>query len=184
MGKRSKATLNMENKDDESGQSKSRSAKKRESAALQKLGENLTKIKPEARKNLPLSQDLLDALAFHDSLTEREAARRQRQYIGKLMRYADVPAIMAALEKLESPHAAQMARFHAAETWREKLLSAPALDAALEDFFKTYHLNPEFGEKKDLASLAGRARELGGSDPALKRNLFRLILSFLEKSGN
>ena len=162
----------------------SRSAKKRESTALQKLGENLTKIKAEMRKDLPLSEDLLQALAFHDSLTNREAARRQRQFIGKLMRNEDTAAIMKALERLESPKAQQMARFHKAERWREKLLASRVAAEGVEEFFNTNGLKVEINDKQDLLSLTERAQAAGGTDPALKRNLFRQILALLEKDAN
>lgn len=182
MGKKKKVLPDMGNGDDGKEYGKSRSAKKRESTALQKLGENLAKLGPEARKGLPLTEDLMQALAFYDSLSEGEAARRQRQYIGKLMREADVPAIMEALKKLESPHAIQMARFHSAENWREKLLSTTETERMAEEFFETFRLKAEMAEKGDLIKLAQRCRLAGGSDPALKRNLFRQILALLEKA--
>lgn len=160
----------------------SRSAKKRESAARQKIGESLIKLSPEERRGLPLSEDLLEALSFCDSLSDKEALRRQRQYIGKLMREADTPAIMAALGKMENPHAAQMARFHAAERWREKMLADPIAGAAA--FWERQPgLAPDAGAKRDLISLAERASQAGSGDPALKRSLFRLILGLLEKAA-
>lgn len=162
----------------------SRSAKKRESTALQKLGENLTKIKAESRKDLPLSEDLLQALAFHDSLTNKEACRRQRQFIGKLMRNEDTAAIYAALERLESPKAQQLARFHAAERWREKLLASSEISELVEEFISANGLNADANDTRDLLSLAERAQAAGGTDPALKRNLFRQILALLEKGAS
>lgn len=67
----------------------SRSAKKRESAALQKLGEELAKLKPEDRAGLDLPADLLEALAEYGKMPDHESRRRQRQFIGRLMR--DLP---------------------------------------------------------------------------------------------
>lgn len=158
----------------------SRSAKKRESSALQKIGESLIKLSSDARKDLPLSEDLREALAFYDTLSDKEALRRQRQFIGKVMRGENAAEIMSALGKLENIHAAQTARFHAAQSWREKLLLSP--EAGAEEFIKRYKLSPDNREKADLISLAARASEAGGSDPALKRALFRLILALLEKA--
>lgn len=183
MARKSRKAAVMDNGEEERKEAPSRSAKKRESAALQKMGENLIKLKADARASLPLSADLLEALAFYDTLTDREAARRQRQYIGKLMRDVDAAAIMAALEKLESPHAHQMARFHNAERWREKLLAVQPDESSVDAFFKDNDLQPDMRERKDLLSLCQRAYQAGGSDPALKRNLFRQILSLLEKGS-
>lgn len=185
MGRKIKDRLNIpDNVDGEKNKPfPSRSAKKRESAAMQKIGENLIKLKPETRKTLPISEDLASALAFHDQLTDREAKRRQRQYIGKLMRDADVPAIMGALEKLESPHATQMARFHAAESWREKLLNVDltSIRSAIDEFFIFFNIKAENGEVEDLESLVKRYHGMGGEKIELKRNLFRLLLSILNR---
>lgn len=78
----------------------SRSAKKRESTALQNLGEELAKLKPAERARLPLTPELVEALTELDRLTNREAVRRQKQYIGRLMREADAGAIREGLEEL------------------------------------------------------------------------------------
>ena len=67
---------------------------------LQKLGERLVDAKPALVDGLPLPQGLRDAIVDARSLTSRGAKRRQRQYIGKLMRAlddADVIAIRTAL---------------------------------------------------------------------------------------
>lgn len=64
----------------------SRSAKKRESTALQKLGEWLAKLKPEERAGLDLPADLLEALEQYGRMPDHESRRRQRQFIGRLMR--------------------------------------------------------------------------------------------------
>lgn len=80
----------------------SRSAKKRASAALQRLGEDLAALKPDQRQELNLPPELLEALAMHDTISDHEGARRQRQYIGRLMRELesiDPEAIMAAMER-------------------------------------------------------------------------------------
>lgn len=68
----------------------SKSAKKRNSTALQKLGEQLCEISPQYRQKLNLPADLEEALTENDKITNHEACRRQRQYIGKLMREIDL----------------------------------------------------------------------------------------------
>lgn len=82
----------------------SRSAKKRASTALQKLGEELAELSPVQRQELPLPPELMDALAMHDAITDREGARRQRQYIGRLMREVDAESIATALRHWRAAH--------------------------------------------------------------------------------
>ena len=64
---------------------------------MQKLGEHLVAMREQERALLPLSETLREAIAEARRLTSRGALARQFQYIGKLMRDEDVPAIEAAL---------------------------------------------------------------------------------------
>jgi ribosome-associated protein len=82
---------------------KSRSQKKRESAALQEQGRILAALSPAVWETLPLSRELVGALREWRGMRTREAKRRHMQYIGRLMRELDedtqnaLPAALAAL---------------------------------------------------------------------------------------
>lgn len=78
----------------------SKSARKREAHALQKLGEELTRMRVADLDRLPLPENLREAIDEARRLTNRGALSRQRQYIGKLMREVDVEPIEAALAAL------------------------------------------------------------------------------------
>ena len=67
----------------------SRSAKKRQSTALQDLGAELTKLPVNELDRLPLTPDLLEALRLYARISNREGKRRQLQFIGRLMREVD-----------------------------------------------------------------------------------------------
>ena len=71
---------------------KSRSQKKRESAALQEQGRFLAALSPAVWETLPLSRELVEALRDWRGMRTREAKRRQMQYIGRLMRELDEDA--------------------------------------------------------------------------------------------
>lgn len=90
----------MEPDDDPMDLPPSKSSRKREAHALQKLGEELVALRPDDLARLPLPEGLLDAIAEARRLTSRGAAARQRQYIGKLMRDIDVEPVRAALDQL------------------------------------------------------------------------------------
>lgn len=77
----------------------SKSERKRQMLALQKIGETLVKLSDAQLAQIPLDDTLLDAVNFARSLKSHEAKRRQLQYIGKLMRHIDPAPIQAALEK-------------------------------------------------------------------------------------
>ena len=148
----------------------SKSARKREMAQLQRLGEELTTL-PEARlKDMDLPEDLLEAVLDLRRFPGREAKRRQLQYIGKLMRSVDAAPIAAALEALRNGAAAVNARHHALERWRERLLADETQIAVIcaarpqADMRRLRQLR--------LAALRERAE---AKPPRAGRELFRLL---------
>jgi ribosome-associated protein len=78
----------------------SKSARKREHLARQKLGEELITLRDTELHSLELDEDLLEAVVEARSIKSHGALRRQKQYIGKIMRHIDPQPIRAALEGL------------------------------------------------------------------------------------
>lgn len=78
----------------------SKSAKKREYIALQKLGEQLVSLRTSDLASVPMSDPLREAILEARQITSNGALRRQKQYIGKLMRQEDPEPIRAALERI------------------------------------------------------------------------------------
>lgn len=68
----------------------SRSQKKRDSTLLQEIGEEIVLLPQFKLDKLPLSEDLQIAIAEHKRLSNKEAKRRQLQYIGRLMRESQI----------------------------------------------------------------------------------------------
>jgi ribosome-associated protein len=106
---------------------------KRESAGLQKLGEDLLTLRADLFARLPLSEKLADALAEARRITNFEGKRRQMQFIGKLMRGLDeetLTAVRDALEEQRKGSASDAMALHRAERWRDELIARE--DAAQE----------------------------------------------------
>ncbi len=78
----------------------SKSARKREYIALQKLGEELITLKEADLGNLPLDDNLREAVIEARQMKAHGALRRQKQYIGKLMRHIDPEPLRTELAKL------------------------------------------------------------------------------------
>ncbi len=78
----------------------SKSARKREYLALQKLGEDLVTLRESDLLSLDLDEDLLEAVMEARRIKKHGALRRQKQYIGKLMGRVDPEPIRAAVERL------------------------------------------------------------------------------------
>jgi len=94
------ATIENELDEDQEELPPSKSSRKREAHALQKLGERLVKMRPVDMATLPLPEPLVEAITEARRLRSRAALGRQHQYIGKLMRDVDTAALEAALDGL------------------------------------------------------------------------------------
>jgi ribosome-associated protein len=81
---------------------KSRTRKKNEDRALQRLGEQLIALPAGRLEAMELPDELRTAVAFARKIRSHGAKRRQIQYIGALMRQIDPQPIEAALERIRS----------------------------------------------------------------------------------
>lgn len=80
----------------------SRSQRKREALALQKLGVALTRLTTTQLAMIPLPEELLEAVLEARRLRSRAALARQQQYIGRIMRQIDAEPIERALQTLNA----------------------------------------------------------------------------------
>lgn len=78
----------------------SKSAKKREYLALQKLGEELITLRQNELDSLTLDDELREAVMEARQIKAHGALRRQKQYIGKLMRHIDPEPLRLELARL------------------------------------------------------------------------------------
>ena len=148
----------------------SKSAKKREHLALQVLGEQLIGL-PEAQlRDMPLDDELLDAIVLASEIKSHSALRRQRQLIGKLMRHVDPEAVRVALESLAKDSRRSRLSFKKAEEWRDKIVDGG--QSSLQVFFAlTGQTN------RDLISLVndlGRAKT-ENQRRTVRRNIYRQV---------
>jgi ribosome-associated protein len=99
---------------DEDFERPSRSARKRQAEALQKLGVGLTRMRPaklrELQLHLRLPEALFEALLEVHRLRSGPALARQRQYIGRLMRDVDPLPIERALAEFSRSGDAKLNR--------------------------------------------------------------------------
>ena len=153
----------------------SRSARKREAKAQQKLGERLIALKPGEFAQIPLPEALFDALSAARNMKAHGALRRQRLLIGKLMRQHDTAEIEAALARLDQAHHQGTARFHAVEQWRDRLVEEG--DEALTEFLEHY---PD-ADRQRLRQLMRQAvvEKKAEKSPKSGRELFKLLRDIL-----
>ena len=167
---------------------------KKESDALQDLGEQLLGLRPKLLERLQLPEKLTDALAEHKRLTNFEAKRRQMQFIGKLMRKLEesqVEAAKAALEEQRTGVSREQTHILVAEQWRDRLIvSDDHLGVWLDQFPATdvQQLRTLMRQvRKDDATAIAKAKEAEAKGhilpPAKKgkayRELFQLLLAHI-----
>ena len=156
----------------------SKSDLKRESEALQELGEELLTLRSDLMAPLELPDKLLEALADARRISNFEGRRRQMQFIGKLMRKLDdevIEAIRAALQVQRDGSASELAALHQAEHWRERLLAEG--DVALAELLDEY---PE-ADRQQLRTLVRNAlaEKAKNKPPRAFRELFRELREVL-----
>lgn len=149
------------------GEGLSRSARKRGVEALQKMGERLLTLTPAQLATIPLPDELARAVGDALKIKTHGALRRQRQYIGRLMRQVDVEPIGAALEALDQRGGADARQHKRLERWRDRLVSegTAVLDAALAEFPRA--------ERGILDRLVRQA--VADTSPKARRELFRYL---------
>ena len=174
----------------------SRSEKKRQSLALQNMGEELTRLGPQEVKNLDLPTDLREALQLYARIGDHEGRRRQMQFIGRVMREIDPAPIRAMLDARREVSAAATAALHQAEQWRDRLLTADQGELAglVETLLTARALPEQDAEEPEPAgkaampgqdelltmTLAARKEAAENASPQARRALFRAIHGMLK----
>ena len=155
------------------GEFVSRSRKKREVEALQKLGAGLVDLAPAQLEAMALPAPLHAAVREAQRITSHEARRRQLQYIGKIMRSVDPEPVRAALAAVAGQSAAARVRQRQLESWRERLIGD---DGALTEYAA---LHPGADLQALRALIRNARKEIAeGKPPRAQRELFRFIREF------
>jgi len=156
----------------------SKTRRKQESRSLQELGEALVDLKPEEIEGLELPGRLKEAVEDARRITSHEALRRQRQFIGRLMREVDPEPIREFLGHRQAVHDADSRLFHAAESWRRRLLEGDG-ETVRQCAVSLRIDEARLGEKVEAVSAApSEALRKSAS-----RALFRLLHEALSRSA-
>lgn len=148
----------------------SKTKKKQEMHALQKLGAALVELSAAHLAHMALPEDLARAVHEARRIRSHEARRRQLQLIGRLMRELDAAPIRAQLAAVEGGSAQERARHQRLEHWRARLMED---DDALTEFAGTHRV----ADLQNLRALLRSARkeQQEGKPPRAYRELFRVI---------
>ena len=152
----------------------SKTRRKRDAEALQRLGEELARLPPEALDELALPDRLRQALDELGRIHSHEARRRQKQFIGRLMRDVDPAPLQAVIDARKRPSREAAHLFRITENWRDRMLQqgTPALQAFLA-------AHEGLDESGFAAALIAAREERSGAS----RRLFRMIREAVERSA-
>lgn len=146
---------------------------KRQSDALQDLGQELVEQPRDRVKRVPMPEDVRDAILECQNIKNHEGRRRQLQFVGKKMRTLtdeEVAVIRQTIEGWKGASKADTAALHALERRREKLLTDDkALTTLLEQ-------NPEL-DVQHLRTLIRNARkeQAENKPPKAYREIFQIL---------
>lgn len=153
---------------------KSKTQVKREMHELQELGKQLTEMGKAQLAEVPLDDDLREAIDTLHRIKSNEARRRQMQYIGKLMRSTDAEAIEAVLARFKERDQQHLRFDKMAEDWRKRLLEEGK--AAQSEFFDRH---PQADHQQLRQLIRDSQKEIkNGKPPTNQRKLFRFLRDF------
>ncbi|UGQ45719.1 ribosome biogenesis factor YjgA [Massilia endophytica] len=146
---------------------------KRQSDALQELGQELVEQPRDRVKRVPMPEDVRDAILECQNIKNHEGRRRQLQFVGKKMRTLsdeEVALIRQTIEGWKGASKADTAALHALERRREKLL---ADDKALTVLLGEH---PEL-DGQHLRTLIRNARkeQAENKPPKAYREIFQIL---------
>jgi ribosome-associated protein len=143
---------------------KSRTQKKMEARALQKLGEELVALSPEQLANIEMTDELRMAVI---------EAVKKLQRIGTLMRDIDPEPIQEALENIRFGDHQKLLAFKKIEKWRDELKQGNNI--LIEEILDNY---PD-AERQRLTQLARNARNEYEAKKGVKSS--RLLFRYLKQ---
>ena len=155
----------------------SKSARKREMTARQKLGEALVELSERELVKIPVEDErVLETIREVRAIKSNSARRRHLQYLGKLMRSVDPEPIAAALDALHQQRRGEAKAFQELEAWRDTLLQEG--DSAIQGLIQRF---PTADRQMVRQLLRQHKRETAtGKPPAASRKLFRYLRELAE----
>lgn len=154
---------------------KSKSQFKREAQAFDDLGKKLVSLTEKQLDKMQLTDPIRKAVMDAQTM-QREALRRQLQYLGKLLRKVDTTAIMAELERIENRSQEKNAVFHRLEKWRDRLIAND--DILLEQLIVDY---PHIDRQQFRQLIRNAQKEAAQEKPlGAAKALFRYLREIIE----
>lgn len=159
----------------------SKSQLKRDSTALQKLGEELVNEARDRVLRVPMPEEVREAILECQQIRDHEGRRRQMQYVGKRMRSLteeEVAIIRKTIDSWRGSSRAETAALHALERWRDRLIADDKAVTALRDQY------PQVDMQQLRTMIRNARREQAESKPPKAyREIFQLLKQLQQESS-
>jgi ribosome-associated protein len=157
--------------DTEQSLAPSKSQIKRECHHLLDIGDEILKLNNDDINSLELPDDLAEAITTARKIKSRSGLKRQRQYIGKLLRSIDSSDIEAQLRKIQHRHDTNTVQFKRLEKWRDSLIDndRDALNEVIDHF---PGIDRQYINQLIRAAIQQKKND---KPPAAARKLFRYL---------
>lgn len=157
----------------------SKSQRKRDCHAQQKISDRLLKLQPDQLAQIDLPSELENALNEAHRIRSNSALKRQRQYLGKIMRNCDSARIEKQLDTILHKNDTNTAQFKKIEKWRDRLVEndKDVLSEIINELpdIDRHHVH-------NLARQASKEAS-AGKPPAASRKLFKYLREMVAASS-
>jgi ribosome-associated protein len=170
--------MNDQNEDyeDDEWDGPSKSQLKRDAKALVGLGEKLLVVPEDQLQQIGLP-DVVNAVLEAKKITKGNARKRQLQYVGKLLRNADLTEVHQLVDRFDASSTEHVTKFHQLENWRERLIEED--NQVIGEIMAVY---PDV-DRQQLRSLSRNAiaeRKADKQPPVHFRKLFQYLKTLLD----
>lgn len=154
----------------------SKSQLKRDAKALVALGEKLLVIPEDQLQQIGLP-DVVDAITDAKKITKGNARKRQLQYVGKMLRHADLTELHQVIDRFDASSTEHVTKFHQLEDWRERLIEE---DSQVVGDIMAVYPEVDIQQLRSLTRNAITERKADKQPPIHFRKLFQYLKSLLD----
>ncbi len=165
---------------DEDGNWVSKTQRKKDCDAMQEIGERMIKLNTDELDQIDMDSELRNAIDEARHLKSHGALKRQKQYIGKIIRSLDAEHLQQQLDRILHKHDIHSAEFKRLEKWRDNIIENG--DEGINAFIKEY---PDT-DRHHLRQLLRNAIKEKKNDkpPAAARQIFKYLREVVDQSGD
>lgn len=163
---------------DKDGNWVSKTQRKQECDSMKELGEKLITLNKEELSHIHMDDELRRAIEEAQRMTSNGALKRQKQYIGKVLRSLNDETLDEQLNRVLHKHDIHSAQFKRMEKWRDSIIDDG--DQGINAFLEQYPV----ADRHHLRQLVRNAlkEKKNNKPPAAYRQIFKYIREVVDQS--